>query len=94
MINWLQKWYITQCDGEWEHIYGIKITTSDNPGWAVDIDLTSTDLENLEIPYTLYESSNDDWYGYSIKDRKFRGVGDASKLNKIIEIFYKICQNL
>ena len=29
----LQKWYKSQCNGDWEHSFGIKIETLDNPGW-------------------------------------------------------------
>lgn len=28
----LQQWYHSMCDGDWEHCYGVKIETSDNPG--------------------------------------------------------------
>lgn len=34
IFEWLQKWYKSQCDGDWEHEYGIKIETVDNPGWS------------------------------------------------------------
>ena len=33
----LQHWYESQCDGDWEHEFGVKIGTLDNPGWMVDI---------------------------------------------------------
>ena len=42
----LQKWYHSMCDGDWEHCYGVKIDTSDNPGWIVEIDIIDTPLEN------------------------------------------------
>jgi len=29
----IQDWYRRQCDGDWEHSYGVKIETLDNPGW-------------------------------------------------------------
>ena len=93
MINWLQNWYADQCNGDWEHTYGIDIKTSDNPGWIIDIDLALTPLENLEIPYTLFDTSENDWYGFSIRAKKFHGAGDANKLEKIIKVFYEINQN-
>lgn len=37
VFQWLQEWYIQNCDGDWEHCYGIKIGTLDNPGWSIDI---------------------------------------------------------
>lgn len=44
LLEWLQDWYLQQCDGEWEHFYGVKIETLDNPGWYIEIDLNDTTL--------------------------------------------------
>ncbi|WP_143316933.1 Imm53 family immunity protein [Clostridium sp. HBUAS56017] len=46
MIKLLQDWYNRNCNGDWEHSYGVNIGTLDNPGWTVDIDLIGTSLEN------------------------------------------------
>lgn len=43
VLDRLQSWYAQQCDDVWEHSHGIKIDTSDNPGWIVEIDLTGTE---------------------------------------------------
>lgn len=45
-LKWIQDWYIKQCNEEWEHSYGIRIESLDNPGWALQISLLDTDLEN------------------------------------------------
>jgi hypothetical protein len=44
-ITRLQRWYASQCNGEWEHQHGISIASCDNPGWWVKIDLAGTSLE-------------------------------------------------
>ena len=31
MMGFLQSWYQSQCDGDWEHEFGIRIETLDNP---------------------------------------------------------------
>ena len=49
-IQWLQSWYQEQCDNDWEHQYGIKIDSLDNPGWVVTIDLAGTPLEDASMP--------------------------------------------
>ena len=41
----LQNWFQQQCDGEWEHRYGLTLRSTDNPGWWVTIDLRGTALE-------------------------------------------------
>src|SRR5262245_43882128 len=53
----LASWHGLQCDGDWEHSYGIRIETLDNPGWSVKIDLTGTDLE--EAPFEEYKEDFD-----------------------------------
>lgn len=36
---WLERWYASHCDGEWEHKNGVTITTLDNPGWRLRFDV-------------------------------------------------------
>jgi hypothetical protein len=48
-LRFLQSWYASQCDGEWEHEFGIKIATSDNPGWHVKVDVRETELEGVIV---------------------------------------------
>lgn len=60
----LQQWYLDQCDGEWEHGYGISIETSDNPGWSLEIELTGTSAK-LEVGREISLDRDDDddhWY--------------------------------
>lgn len=56
-LTWLQEWYYSQCDGDWEHCYGVKIYASDNPGWCVNIDMLGTSVEGKEffVPIALFE---------------------------------------
>jgi hypothetical protein len=87
MLEWLQKWYLDQCDGSWEHEYGIRIETLDNPGWKVTIDLAYTDIENIEIPHSLNEAGEDHWVGYSVEKKKFIGASSPSHLNDLLKVF-------
>ncbi len=41
-LHRIQKWYESCCDGEWEHEFGVRISTLDNPGWAVEINVEGT----------------------------------------------------
>lgn len=38
-VNAIQQWYARQCDGDWEHASGIRIESTDNPGWQATIQL-------------------------------------------------------
>jgi hypothetical protein len=90
IINWLQDWYINQCDGEWEHDEGIRIFSSDNPGWIVKINVKGTEADNFEVPWKLIETSEQDWYGYKIEDGLYYASGDATKLSLLLLIFKSI----
>ncbi len=60
-IRWLQSWYLSQCDGDWEHTSGVAIRTIDNPGWRVTIDLQGTGLDCTRIEPVTLERSEHDW---------------------------------
>lgn len=90
-LNRLQNWYRSNCNGDWEHSWGIKIDTLDNPGWIVDIDLRDTCLENAEID-SSFDNGEDDWYFTKTKDQHFTASGDFNKLNKILEVFFEFLE--
>lgn len=86
LIKWLEKWYQNNCNGEWEQTYGIEIGTLDNPGWYVSVDLSETDYADLQAEEFYYENSENDWIKCLIEEECFKGYGDCSKLDMIIQI--------
>jgi hypothetical protein len=91
-LTWLQSWYVEQCDGDWEHMYGVRIATLDNPGWSVDIDLTATPLEDLEQARHFDERDENDWISYELKESKFIGHCGPQNLEELISIFQQVWQ--
>ncbi len=87
MLNWIENWFNSQCNGDWEHNYGMKIETIDNPGWNVEIDFNNTGLKYGDVPWKLYEKSENNWIGIKVENNKFYSSGDPKKLHKILEIF-------
>ena len=87
LIEWLQKWYTLQCDKEWEHMFGIKIYTVDNPGWTVKIDISDTEIEEKLFNEIDYEKGEDDWMFCFIKNNIFEGHGSSGKLQEILTVF-------
>ncbi|WP_425518070.1 Imm53 family immunity protein [Polymorphospora rubra] len=74
-MAFLQSWYREQCDEEWEHEYGVRITTLDNPGWLVEIDLIGTEMEGCVREWSRTESSTGRWLGYGSDGKRVpRGV--------------------
>jgi len=48
-INIIQDWFSSKCDGYWEHLNGIKIENTDNPGWLITITGVIPDIKLLDI---------------------------------------------
>jgi hypothetical protein len=78
----LQSWYREQCNEDWEHSFGVKIDTLDNPGWMVKIDLRETSLEQKSFaPVSRGDSEADaDWIACRLDafvDVRFWPVADC-----------------
>ncbi len=43
MPSRLEGWYVSQCNGMWEHAHGFTLGTIDNPGWTLTVDLAETE---------------------------------------------------
>jgi hypothetical protein len=98
LITWLQNWYAAQCDGDWEHSYGVQIETLDNPGWYVVISLADTPLEGATFqPVDESYRSEDNWIDCRLVEEHplqqnfggpyFWGAGGAHNLSEILHIF-------
>jgi hypothetical protein len=83
----LQEWYLKQCDGDWEHEFGIVIDTLDNPGWSLRIDLKGTLLEGKPFTKIKKDLAEDDWVHCWIAENQFQAGGGPSNLVDLIRIF-------
>jgi hypothetical protein len=88
----LQEWYAEQCDGEWEHSYGVHLETLDNPGWSLTVDLTGTRWANLSEPRRLIERSENDWYDLELTSSKFAGNCGPRNLSELIREFHSMIE--
>jgi hypothetical protein len=86
-LVWLQSWYLEQCDGDWEHEFGITIGTLDNPGWEIKVDLAETDAANMSLPLVKVERSEHDWIHYKVENGKFEGFGGPHNLRELLSTF-------
>lgn len=87
-LSWLQGWFASQCDDNWEHQNGIRIETLDNPGWALKVNLMFTPLEQRHFARVDERfRSDDDWVSCFVRDGNFCGFGGPANLIEIIEIF-------
>jgi len=86
-LTWIQNWYTRHCNGEWEQEHGIGISTLENPGWMVDINLTDTELAEASFEKFENERSEQDWIECWVEDQVFYGAGGTTNLGEILEVF-------
>ena len=87
-LLWLQSWFAAHCTEDWQHVYGIKIETLDNPGWRVEIDIGETPLEQkpfAEINRNLQDGAG--WLHCQVVHRRFVGACVPNHLITVLEIF-------
>lgn len=87
ILERLQRWYLSNCNGSWEHEYGISIDTLDNPGWSLVIGLTGTDLSSVPFNELVVDRSSTDWVHCRLDGQKFEGFGGPSNLTETLLIF-------
>jgi len=83
----LQRWYQSNCDGDWEHGNGISISNIDNPGWSLEVDIQETNLGEMGFAEVEVQRSPEDWYVCFLRDGKFNGAGGAENLNDLLRTF-------
>jgi hypothetical protein len=86
-LTWLQAWYATHCDGDWEHEYGVAIETLDNPGWFVKVDLQGSALASLAFPTHEVHRSEHDWFIARVVDERFEVACGPLNLGEAIHQF-------
>lgn len=92
-LSELQAWYQDQCNDVWEHRYGVKIDTCDNPGWWVKIDLADTPFERKRFDsISVNVDSNGhqteaSWLTCEVIDSVWEGAGDPTRLEEILRLF-------
>ncbi|GAA0893036.1 hypothetical protein GCM10009122_27150 [Fulvivirga kasyanovii] len=89
IIERIQNWYKLNCNGDWEHSYGYSISTLDNPGWSVAIDLAETPLEALgyKRDYQNVEKEHD-WFSIEALDNSLKIYCGPDNLRQAFEIFF------
>ena len=92
-IEFIQKWFASQCNGDWEHNVGVKIETLDNPGWSVSVNLKGTPLEGIAFMPVEEERTDEDWVMCRIEEDCFEGCGGVGNLMEILEVFQRFASN-
>lgn len=89
----LQSWYKEQSNGTWEHAYGIEISTLDNPGWKITVDLCGTALETTAFFKKKFNYDHEShWYVVEVSDKKFKAFGGPETLSQMVEAFVTLAR--
>ncbi|HEX7664505.1 MAG TPA: immunity 53 family protein, partial [Polyangiaceae bacterium] len=89
----MQQWYVEQCDGDWEHGYGVRIETLDNPGWIVAIRISETNAERLEVERTLVERTETDWLHVKTRDGSLEAACGPLNLEEALTTLRRILED-
>ena len=88
-LEWLQAWYADHADGDWEHQNGVAITTLDNPGWSLRIDIEESELRDRAFDDVAVERSEHDWFHARVRDGKFEAFGGPGNLPELLACFQR-----
>jgi hypothetical protein len=91
-LGWLQEWYASQCDGDWEHEFGIKITTLDNPGWSITIDLEGATLSGRTIDRLKVDRTDLDWIACWIEQNRFEACCGPRNMEEVLTVFRRFTE--
>lgn len=92
-LKWIQKWFVEQCDGDWEHGHGIQLETIDNPGWSVKINVENTNVQETLFENVNIERTETDWihcktdYDQERAGIYFVAYGGPENLEEILTVF-------
>lgn len=87
VLERLERWYQSQCDGDWEHGEGVKIGTLDNPGWSIRVSLTDTGLQSRPFDRIKIERSDDDWVHAWVEDDTWNAATGPLNLSEALDAF-------
>ncbi len=87
ILTWLQQWYLSNCDGEWERDWVSTIETLANPGWSVFLSIRETRMEGVEFHPVDIERSEHDWIYCKVEEGEFSGAGGPLNLTELLETF-------
>jgi hypothetical protein len=86
-LQYLVDWYAAQCDGDWEHEFGVRLATLDNPGWDLQVDLVETDCEGHNLARSRRDLGEGRWITTASDGVVFDAGCDPSSLDVVVLAF-------
>jgi hypothetical protein len=86
-VERLQAWFLAQCDGAWEQGHSVSISTLDNPGWQLQVNLDRTRWAGRSFAAEAVDRSEHDWCHCWVKDNYFHAACGPCNLDEAIGRF-------
>lgn len=86
-LRFLEDWYAQQCDGDWEHGWGVSLETLDNPGWRLTVDLEGTSWFGRVLEREVIERSGHDWLQVWSDGQRFEAACGPQNLSEVLGRF-------
>jgi len=86
-VSELCMWYERQSVNDWQEDSGITISSLDNPGWSLKVDLKGTDLQHKDFREMRIDKSEHDWLFARRTEYMFEAFGGPGNLNALIATF-------
>ncbi|VVJ24922.1 Uncharacterised protein [Amycolatopsis camponoti] len=83
----LSDWYSSQCDGDREHEFGVRLETLDNAGWRLRIDPVGTDVESQRMPRSEEDLGPGRWLWTSADGESYEASCDVRSLEALLAAF-------
>ena len=97
-LEWLQQFYLSLCNGDWEHSYGCTVDNVDNPGWNFKFDLADTVYVEIEGPDVKkgadQTGDGPDWIVLRKVGSSIEGACGPLKLDELIAEFRGWVENV
>ena len=91
ILERIQAWHKAQLERGRDLALGLRIETlRDRAGWSVQIDLAGTPLSGLKLAPYREGATDRDWLAYRIKEDRFEGIGDPTKLQALLFAFFDL----
>jgi len=92
VLERIQAWHKAQVEHGRDLSLGVLIQTlRERPGWSVEIDLAGTPLAGLKLAPYREGATDRDWLAYRIREDRFEGIGDPTKLQALLFAFLDLC---
>ena len=91
ILERIQAWHKAQLERGRDPALGVRIETlRDRPGWSVQVDLAGTPLSGLKLAPYREGATERDWLAYRVKEDRFEGIGDPTKLQALLFAFLEL----